>query len=500
MASFHPFPRLPHELRQAIIEEFLQELGKTKSYLADLGPRFFESKMAEFTKRAPRLAKYAAIDRQWKSTVEKRTFRTLSLRVGGFTDPDILDTFGNLARICVEDRIDAVSKIHLSIILDNPRNRQTRSSNDVMKVGTGQGSRSDANIETDASIVHCERLATVAFGRFFRVLKNWSSKRNPLSLTSELLWKGSRRGRLPTGTQLRIHSSGFPEASCIGSFETPENTDWGIQPASAFGILAKLPNAKRATVMFGDDLDSPGVIDSVQGELSSISHLHEDSILTQLVEGHSMPCFQGTKLKSLSLSLESPALWHRRPSHRLRTLPSLQLTQLIFSMTSKLEEVYLHHMVDVPAFLRQACAVSGTTPQGNAAWPNLRILCVKGFPSSPSLSNDSPVAAELYDAITAALPHMPNITRFDIAISSPFYVGERCYWNDAIIYMKVPPRDDRSAMDDGMLFLCGTEPDQETMDAWKQIARRQWHCKLVKGNFVENLSQRREERRLGLMQ
>lgn len=472
MASFHPFPRLPYELRQAIIQEFLLELRKTKSYL---GPRYFESKMAQFTKRAPRLATYAAIDRQWKSTVEKRTFRTLSLRVGGFTDPDILDTFGNLERICVEDRIDAVSKIHLSIILDNPSNRQTR-----LNVATGQGSRSDANGETDASIVHCERLATVAFGRFFRVLKNWSSKQNPLSLTSELLWKGSRRARLPIGTQLRIHSSGFPEVSCIGSFEPPENTDWGIQPASSFGILAKLPNAKRATVTFGDDLDSQGVIDSVQGEPSSISRLHEDSILTQLAEGHSMPCFQGTKLKLLSLSLESTDLWSRRPSHRLRTHPSLQLTQLIFSMTSKLEEVYLHHMVDVPAFLRQACAVSGATPQGNAAWPNLRILCVKGFSSSSSLSNDPTVATEVYDAITAALPHMPNMTRLDIAVTFPFYVGERCYWDNAITYMEVPPRDDRSAMDDALLLLTGAEPDQETVDAWQQIARRQWHCKLVK--------------------
>lgn len=473
MASFHPYPRLPYELRQAIIEECLGELGKTKSYLRNSGILFFDGGIREFRKRCPRLAKYATIDRQWKSAVEKRTFRSLSLRVGDFNDPNV---FGNLERICVEDRIEAVSKIHLSIPLDNPDNRLTESSTAVTNVTTGPGSRSDADAESDASIVHAERVATEAFGRFFRVLKSWSREREPLSFTCELLCQGPRKRRLPIGTHLRIDSSSFPEVSCIGSFEILDNEKWGIQPASSFRMLRRLPNATHATLTFDDDLESPDLIESIQGELPSTFQSRENLILTQLAEAHSTCSFQGSKLKSLSL--ESSASWLRKSKPEIHTHPSLQLSQAIFSMTSKLEEMYLYYVVDVPAFLRQACTISGNTTQDSPAWPNLRILSVKGY-SSSSPSDDSTFADELYDSVTAALPHMPNMTRFQIAITSPFYVEERCYWDNAIIYMELPPRDDRSAMDDGQLILCGTKPDEETVDTWQQIARRQWHCKLA---------------------
>lgn len=60
------------------------------------------------------------------------------------------------------------------------------------------------------------------------------------------------------------------------------------------------------------------------------------------------------------------------------------------------------------------------------------------------------------------------------------YVNEKLYWDNATIAIRVPPRDDRSAMPDGELILSGAEPDQDTVDAWQRIARTQWHCKLAR--------------------
>lgn len=148
-------------------------------------------------------------------------------------------------------------------------------------------------------------------------------------------------------------------------------------------------------------------------------------------------------------------------------------------MTTRLEELYIDYVVDVPAFLRQACIASGNTPQSKPAWPNLRILLADGS-SSWSPSDDPTVAAEFYDSVTEALPHMPNIKVFEVALTSPFHVNERCYWDNAAISIRVPPRDDRLAMRDGELILSGAKPDQHTVETWQEIARRQWHCKLAR--------------------
>lgn len=170
-------------------------------------------------------------------------------------------------------------------------------------------------------------------------------------------------------------------------------------------------------------------------------------------------------------------MWYRNSDPRFYSPPSLQLSQSIFAMTFRLEELYLEHVVDVSAFLRQACVFSGKTSQNNPGWPNMKTLWVRGYSSlSPS---DDPT--ELCDSVTQALPHLPNLMRFEIAVTSPFFIGERCCLDNALISMQVPPRDDRSAMPDGMLILVGVKPDQETLDTWQEIARSQWHCKLARG-------------------
>lgn len=148
-------------------------------------------------------------------------------------------------------------------------------------------------------------------------------------------------------------------------------------------------------------------------------------------------------------------------------------------MSSRLEELYIHHVVDVPYFLSGAWAANGNTSQGTPAWPNMRILSLDGY-ASPGLTDDHATAsAGLYDTLTKALPNLPSITRFQVEVWSPYYIGERRWWDKTIVHMDVPPRDDRSAVGDGMLLVAGPRPDPETEDAWQQIARQQWNCRLV---------------------
>lgn len=173
-------------------------------------------------------------------------------------------------------------------------------------------------------------------------------------------------------------------------------------------------------------------------------------------------------------------MWRIQDVPSLYTHPSLQLTESIFAITSRLEEIYIDDgVVDISAFLRQACIVSGETPQSKPAWPNLRVLLAHGS-SSSSPSDDRAAAAEFHDSVTEALPHMPNIYLFQVTLTSSSRVN-RILANDyATVIISVPPRDDRSAMPDGTLELYGAEPDEYTVDAWQQIAQRHWHCKLAR--------------------
>lgn len=148
-------------------------------------------------------------------------------------------------------------------------------------------------------------------------------------------------------------------------------------------------------------------------------------------------------------------------------------------MGSRLEELYIHYVVDVPYFLSGARAANGDTPQDSPAWPNMRVLGLNGYASPGLTDNHAAASARLYDSVTKALPNLPSITRLQIEVCSPYYIGERRWWDKTIVHMDVPPRDDRSAVGDGMLLVDGPEPDPETQDAWQQIARRQWHCRLV---------------------
>ncbi|KAI7776976.1 hypothetical protein LA080_004271 [Diaporthe eres] len=150
-------------------------------------------------------------------------------------------------------------------------------------------------------------------------------------------------------------------------------------------------------------------------------------------------------------------------------------------MTSRLEEIYIDDgVVDISAFLKQACIVSGDTPQSKAAWPNLRVLRAHGS-SSSSPSDDLAAAAEFHDSVTKALPHIPNIYLFQVTLTSPYRRVNKIFsFEYAGVIISVPPRNDRSAMQDGNLILSGAEPDEHTVDAWQQIAQRHWHCKLAR--------------------
>lgn len=180
---------------------------------------------------------------------------------------------------------------------------------------------------------------------------------------------------------------------------------------------------------------------------------------------------QESKLKTLWLTCITR--WSRGSSDRLDRHPSLQLHQSIFPMSSRLENLYLINVVDVPYFLRESWRANGSTPHSLPAWPNLRRLRVAGY-ASEAHPNDVDAVRDLHDSITHALLQMPNITSFYVDIASAsrrFSIG-----------IGVPPRRDRSAMPDATLSSSGLEPDIETVDTWKKLVRSQWYCGLRKGD------------------
>lgn len=265
---FHQFRRLPYEIRLAIINEFLHDIGDAKSHSTSSDSLFvpFRSGNSKPRRGWPRLGEYAVIDKQWRSMVEKRTFRSLSLLVGDNDNPNVLD---DLERICVEDRVNAISNIHLSIFLDRPGIQHTKSSTDMTNITAGQDIMVDNDEDTDVPIDPAEHIVTAAFRSFFQVLKGWSHKRRQLSVTFKFLCQGPRISRPLVGTHLKIDSSSFPEVACIDSMQMPDEFDWGIQPASMFQLLTKLPNVTATTMTFEDDLESPDPVQCIQGEFPS---------------------------------------------------------------------------------------------------------------------------------------------------------------------------------------------------------------------------------------
>lgn len=264
--SFHPFPRLPYELRLDIIEKCLGCPKNTKEY-EKIHDRLPYGRVFYVRGRRNRLVDLATVDMEWKSVVEKCTFRALSLRIADINNPHDLD---DLERICVEDRINAVSSIHLSIYLDNRSSRHTDSSNGTMSLSNNEASNADIENAINQSTQHAERVATAAFGQLFRILKNWSRDSQPLSFTYDFFCQGLRKSRPLIGTHLRIDSSSFPEVACIGSLKMSEGHDWGIHPESTFQLLTRLPNAKQATMTFEDELESAEIIQSVEGQFPRI--------------------------------------------------------------------------------------------------------------------------------------------------------------------------------------------------------------------------------------
>lgn len=469
--SFHPFPRLPYELRLDIIEECLECRRNTKQYYID--PRSYGS-FSYVRGHRSRFADIATVDREWKSVVEKGTFRSLSLRFDNYFSPDELDDF---QRICVGDRIDLLSSIHLSICLDSPISRHTASSNVDIGYTTSQGSDADIDAEIAISTSHAERVANAAFGQLFGILKNWSRDSEPLSFTFELVDRGIEKRPMPIGTHLRINSSSFPKVACIGSFDASEYPEQGIHPESTFQLLTRLPNAKHATITFEDRNGSPDFADTIQGEL----HLFFFKWLKIwcspiFTEGRSTVSFQSFKLKTLCL--ESASMWKQRYYGGIHTPPSLHLSQSVLAMISRLEELYLLHMVDIPYFLGQSWGASDKTPQSPPAWPNMRVLCLRGQ-SVRDASEDPVLATRLYDSVTKALPQLPSITRFDVAFNTPRYIIDKPGWVNPSVYMEVPPRSYPLKMRDGTLKAANVGLDPMTVDTWKQIARSQWYCELV---------------------
>lgn len=268
--SFHQYSLLSNELKLLIIEQFLLDHLDAPSFPL---PRRHRDPLTEYVLSRKPLAKYVTVDILWNYVVEKITFQHLSLRVADIETANTIanaDDLDRLERICVEDRINFVSEIHITIFLDDIRSQHTESSTDTTIAIGDQGNMAATIGETQLSTLHAERVSTTVFGRLFGILKSWSRDQKPLRLTYTLDRKSTDEPRnrqilLHRDTHLRIDASSFPEVTCVGSLKTSIFSGWGIQPASIFHILTKLPNARHAIVTFDADLESQ-VADIVKGK------------------------------------------------------------------------------------------------------------------------------------------------------------------------------------------------------------------------------------------
>lgn len=264
---FYPFPRLPYELRLAIIEEFLRGIPYSLEWTRNYRESSWQRSVRTF-----RIGEYATINRQWQSVVEKSTFYSLQIGDGDLT---------NLERICVGNRIKAVLAIQLRICLDNREPQQTGPTSGEGHITSenvqAQAASSNINAITDIqrAVAYAEYVATAAFGQLFRILDGWDRDRGSLCFSYDFFREWSKLKPVPVGTHLRIDSSSFPEVTCIGGLTTPAEFKWGIEPCSIFRMLARLPNVKDLTIALDDELGSPEVTERIHGESFTVCYLSD---------------------------------------------------------------------------------------------------------------------------------------------------------------------------------------------------------------------------------
>lgn len=261
--AFYKYSQLPYELRLLIIEQFLLD------------------HRLEFYSTLPRsVAEYATVSKQWKSVVEKITFRCLRLRVANADNRDYLDDTNDLdafEKICIGDRIEFVSRIRLVILLKvlrcpkiapETRARGRRRAHDSAEC---HGTMHPFSLQIG-------RGATGVFCRLFRTLQNWSREGQPLGLTYKIHWRyplgwdGHNWKPRMCATYLSIDSSSFPEVPCIGSLRAVRDwgtTDYGstMHPASVYDLLKKLPNVTHTDLDVHEHLDLPQMVEILKGEL-----------------------------------------------------------------------------------------------------------------------------------------------------------------------------------------------------------------------------------------
>lgn len=387
--SFLVFPCLPCELRLDIIEEWLRSRGDTYWTPGDLTIVRADGTYRQRSRPCNPLAEYATINKQWRSVVEKHTFRSLTFAIPEFGRSTLLDDGGNsyrssahqaldkpdtldeFERICIGKRINAVLKIQISINLHNDMGRpRTMSSLDTVFSTGGHGDNTDQSIlQIDQSIDQIKHKARAAFEKVLQTLARFQKSR--------------------------------------------------------------------------------------------LKSLHLDSK------------FDGLRMADLML-----------PTH-----PSLNLSQCLYAMTCRLEELTLWHVVNVAYFLRESWNPERNThaPHRPPAWPKMRVLRLRDYFVSLEASGCTREAAELHSSVTQALPQIPNLTELIVSLEVPEFIDfeRRCHLQDSRVCIRIFPRDDHSAIRDGLLAVQGPEPDPKTLSHWFRIARRQWDC---------NFGERREDR------
>lgn len=351
--SFPLYSLLPCELRLGIIECWITEINEIWRWHRE--SRSWPEQ--DQSTGRPKIAKYATIDRQWKSVVEKSTFQDLWLR-HSLSIP--FSKIHALERICVQDRIWAFSRILLTIGPDrvSPPHRALSFATHATTNGADS-----THYENDQSLINTRRVEAEEY--LIRIVDRLQESRLRILEVMDV----------SKGFRARVETTSTPE-----------------------------------------------------------------------------PC----------------------------TPPSLRLSQAMVAMTRRVGKLSLIDVVDVLYLLKESFRANGNVLRNLPTCPNLRYLMLRGYTINEP-SDHLAFAAELYDAITDALPHMPNITFLGITLHFPFYVDGHRNWDNVTVDMTIPiplPREDRSDLRDGLLDLHGPKPAPETMNKWKEVARRQWRCEL----------------------
>lgn len=502
--TFAKYSQLPTELRLKVVEAAVTEMGQPA-----------------------KLAGHAVLDLAWKEVVEKRTFAQVTVDSANIH---------NFQRICRCKRRIFLKTIYFRVDLGNL-----------------------VNPHSDAPAPRCKHMASLSstylahsFKSLFQALETWDTNDRPelVELVYSIKWRKARpcqnivessylRRLLEEG--LSCDMSGLPKVGVLSGIRFEEEQlasqiPWKDRRRDMFLRLAAVyPRTRRLDTML--QRVSPVVPDpepinshdirerdisldlrslaSVYQRLPNVAKAEVEIILAYSVRPMSRFCSDdcteslqsilgpSTSVRTATLrgaSKEVVCLHHRsRTGPMFRPTPaSTHLTRSIFDSSRHLQRLTLYHIINVEQFFRKSNGRNTSDPW----WPDLHTLKIHAT-FAVNVSPDSAAPDELFDAVTAALPHMPRITSLSIDVFTRDAVQpdldrylsgeEQADYNedlaclpDYLIYLRVRPR--LLPADHSLLVLSKFNPSRSQISAWEAaIYMRQRNTpvlKIIRGNFV----------------